>query len=79
MGVAGKHAKKCIMHTPIAVFQVGGGGDFKYKRNTKIKFEKTGAPRRRENFQLLFKGENTHFKMRASLFFPSTPDFNLCL
>ena len=28
------------MHTAIIVYQVGGGGDFKFKGNTKIKFEK---------------------------------------
>ena len=68
------------MHTAIIVFSIGPGegGDFKYKGITKLKFEKkTGAyvPRK---FLLLFKGENTHFKMRASLFLPTTPDFNLC-
>ena len=44
------------MHKATIFYQVEGGGDFREKRNAKIKFD---------NFQLLFKGENTTLKMTA--------------
>ena len=64
----------CIMHIAIVVYQVWGGGDFRQKGNTKVKFESKWRKAPRKFSTILFEGEN-----EGKLFLlPRTPDFYLC-
>ena len=68
----GKHAKRlhnAYSYSCLSSMRGEGGGDFRWKGNTTVKFENKWRKAPRKFSRILFKGENTPFDDEGKLFF----------